>query len=406
MLRLRVLPIVLILLGAGCKGEPALEELSEVEYYEPRVEPDWSHIEPSGYEGAGYPDAPAIPVQEVFRIGVTYGPEELQFNGIGRVAIDRDGSLYVHLRQGEIRVFSSEGTYLHTVGRFGEGPGELSNSIGGMFLLGDTLVVSDTGLGRITFFSHDGDVLKTMRVEASERMIAMAHGGGVFSRNVFSPPRPKSVTQDATRIYWRTFETDVVSDVSGQGDPRVTIADVLRAPTYWNDSGSRGAPIRWGVGGDYDLDGQGSVYVHSGAPPYRIDVYDWQGKPLRRIERPHTAVPVIHEAARRPEGYVDSIQASVPVSGEVLAALGEMAVSPDGAVLVNRPDLVKDPLNPDCQSVPSPWWDLFDPMGRFVGTLELPPCFGVRVHLENEIFGVARDELGVEQIVMFRWEMP
>lgn len=76
------------------------------------------------------------------------GPE--QFGQITAVMSDPDGAIYVldGLSQ-EIRVFLTDGTFSHSIGRKGRGPGELSGATGIALGRGDTLWVVDPQLGRI-----------------------------------------------------------------------------------------------------------------------------------------------------------------------------------------------------------------------------------------------------------------
>ena len=61
------------------------------------------------------------------------------FGEIGGIQVASDGTIYVlDNRALEVRVFSSEGEYLRTIVRRGEGPGEILRS-NGIILSGDTL---------------------------------------------------------------------------------------------------------------------------------------------------------------------------------------------------------------------------------------------------------------------------
>ena len=59
-------------------------------------------------------------------IGQLEGQAEFLFGRVNSIAVDDFGTLYVLDSQaGEIRAFTSDGTFLRTYGRRGEGPGEL-----------------------------------------------------------------------------------------------------------------------------------------------------------------------------------------------------------------------------------------------------------------------------------------
>ena len=71
------------------------------------------------------------------------------------IAVDGAGRIYVSDSKPEIiKVFGSDGKFLHTIGREGEGPGEFKNAYIGVH--GSKLVVHDPGLSRTTVFDTSG----------------------------------------------------------------------------------------------------------------------------------------------------------------------------------------------------------------------------------------------------------
>jgi len=93
--------------------------------------------------------------QEV-RIG-DEGAPEYALTEFGELAVGPDGAMFVpQLADASIRVFDRDGTYLRSIGRRGEGPGEFAALLR-MGIRGDSLWVSDRS--RLTWFSLDGSYL-------------------------------------------------------------------------------------------------------------------------------------------------------------------------------------------------------------------------------------------------------
>lgn len=85
-----------------------------------------------------------------------------ELGAIQSLALGEDGSVYAFQRSpATIKVFGPDGTFLRTVGREGDGPGEIR---GGMLAIrGDTLVVQDPDAHRLTFLKTDGTFIRTVQ---------------------------------------------------------------------------------------------------------------------------------------------------------------------------------------------------------------------------------------------------
>jgi hypothetical protein len=101
-----------------------------------------------------------------------YDPEDF--------VVDKNGAIYLlDSKNGRIQHFSSEGKFIRSFGRIGQGPGELSQAPTRIRLLEDgNLYVIDRGSARILMFSRQGDFLKSWPVRASYDDIALS--GGVY----------------------------------------------------------------------------------------------------------------------------------------------------------------------------------------------------------------------------------
>lgn len=84
-------------------------------------------------------------LQEMWRIGGVEDEENL-LGVINRVLADEQGTVYLmDIQLNEVQVFSNEGQYVHTLGKQGDGPGEVRR-------LGDILFLPTGNLGMIQMF--------------------------------------------------------------------------------------------------------------------------------------------------------------------------------------------------------------------------------------------------------------
>ncbi len=86
-----------------------------------------------------------------------------------------------------------------------------------------------------------------------------------------------------------------------------------------------------------------------------------------------------------------------------LPALGRIFVSPSGAILVERPDLVDNPVALEWTQLgrQRTHWDYFNPEGRFEGMVSFEANFTPRTLTDAAVYGVLRDDLDVEYVVRY-----
>ncbi len=146
--------VVVVVAGCGLSDGPGSESdgvrIDTLEGGRVQVvntEPAWS-------------EAAAWTAEEELRIGTLEGDGPDLFGQIAALTTDPAGRIYVldYLAQ-EIRVFNPDGTHSHTIGRKGEGPGELMQASGLNWGPERKLWVWDTG-GRFSVFTPEGEFVE------------------------------------------------------------------------------------------------------------------------------------------------------------------------------------------------------------------------------------------------------
>src|SRR5262249_7271530 len=103
---------------------------------------------------AGTPTAVADSAR--LRVGLAAGDTAQEFDRIVTPFLRRDGRLVVPLNgRSVIRVFGPDGSLQASLGRSGEGPGELK-TLTGAWARGDTIEAFDFGTRRVVRFLPDG----------------------------------------------------------------------------------------------------------------------------------------------------------------------------------------------------------------------------------------------------------
>ncbi len=113
------------------------------------------------------PPTPTFTLREELRIGADSTSPAYELSDIRQLAVHAgSGSLFVvQGRLNDVRVFSSDGGYSHSVGRLGSGPGEF-RSISAMGFHGDTLWTIDNELRRVSLFRPNGSLISSWQVDS------------------------------------------------------------------------------------------------------------------------------------------------------------------------------------------------------------------------------------------------
>jgi hypothetical protein len=352
---------------------------------------------------------------EELRLGAREGDPSLLFGQIAGLAVGADGSIYVLDRQvPEVRVFGPDGSHRSTLGRPGEGPGELKQPDGGIAVLDDgRVLVRDPGNGRIQVFGADG-----------APVAQWPHRGGFFTSNPLWVDRQQHVY---TQILLDP-ESDVrdwrmsLVRISPDGIPMDTLpvpTSSFEAPSL--EARAEGGSSRMAVpfspteSWAFHPDG---YFVHGVSSSYELTLLK-PGAALR-IQRVTEPIPVLR-GERREEGarVTRSLRRTDPswrwtgpdVPDEKPPYRG-LYVGKDGRVWVmlhQRGVEGDDPLyDPTSPSATEDRWkeplafDVFEPDGRYLGQVGGPMGLGPFVFDGDRVWAVSRDELGVQSVVRFR----
>jgi len=220
-----------------------------------------------------------IALRELWRVGGDSQADEEFFGIINQVVTDADGNVYLLDQQlNEVRVFSPDGDYLHTIGREGEGPGEFRAAADMFFLPNGNLGVLQLAPGRIVAFTLAGepaDDYPTPRTEGGEtpRLFNGQRWGDGLALII-----GHNEQRDGALYVYRSLikvDSDGVELERLLTSERVlSFVDFLFDETIW-----RTFDDRWKVGPSGDL------YAVDGYLDYEIIVWDRQGNRKRVITR-------------------------------------------------------------------------------------------------------------------------
>ena len=354
-------------------------------------------------------------------IGELDGPEEYLFGSVSAIAVDDDHNVYVLDGQARhVRVFDSDGTYVNTLGRDGEGPGEFKVPIG-LAISNGRLLVRDPANGRVQLFGLETGENEEWRYLPSDHF--------------WNTPLYRD---DQGRIYVDISETEMRFIVMDSDGTQIDTISAPVAPADFDDdqygmnaqgeSGDRWRSV--GANVPFSPDWYWTVhptghFLSALSTAYRINLEQDSG--VLRIERNHTPVAVPDDERDRHEQRIMSRMRQVDAGWSWDGAdipthkppFRGLRAGNDGRIWVRLWTEARqvaneehDPANPE--SSPFTWveplrYDVFEADGTYLGAVvppagfspSAPPVFG-----RSFVWAVERDELGVQRVVRYRIALP
>lgn len=325
----------------------------------------------------------------------------------GRWAVGVQGS-------STVRFYDATGRMTGSAGRKGQGPGELQQLMGTRTIRGDTLFVTDNG--EVELFTSDGKFAGQGASEARNLRF-------IFPTVTFSDGSYLGVKyDDGVPPAGRARRRNPVVRVSRDGAAVDTIGALESAEEIFDGRLPFGRAVAFSqrslLAGD-----DGRFFVASPSQP-EIVQFDLTGKAIRRIRFPERKAAVGAEAIRAlREWYLsapgENGQPLPPamrarreqslertVYADAFPPFGQLLVDRSRNLWVQRFDyhsafLTPGPVRTQTMSVASTW-DVVDPEGRWLCTVQLPARFTPLEIGGDYIAGLARDEDDVEQVRVYR----
>ncbi len=334
-------------------------------------------------------------------IGVMEGPEEYQLYRArwalkladGRIVVQNSGT-------SELRFYDSEGRYLSATGREGSGPGEFQE-MGEVWQLGDSLVVHDFGLARVSVFDSEGGFARSFMLSelsdgALPMPLAVFQDRSLLAQRMGLDSEIRSGFKRDTTLYLRYTLEGVPIDTLGafSGDEGYVRVDEV---------GVFGLPAPFGRRSQHAV--SGSFLYFGSTDTYQIETYSSDGTLKCLIRRPIPNRPVtdadieeyerpIRERPPRPGPFEQAFQQlrRSMTYPETMPAHGRLLVDAAGNLWVAEYDRRR---NHEAR------WTVFDPDGRMLGTVETPVNGRILQIGPDYVLGVWLGELDVEQVRVY-----
>jgi len=196
---------------------------------------------------------------------------------IGTFDIDSGGNIYfASMKAGEntILKFDRQGRHVTSFGRKGQGPGEIQG-VNSLFVTDQNEVsVTNEGNNRLTIFGADGQLLREIPFTANFNAVLPLPDGRFLVWDRITVPRPGVLLEFPMALAGPDLKPLKVLDTGILENPME--GERLRG-TYHIQS--------WSVS-------RGKVFTGHQDRGYDIFVYDFEGRPIRKIRKQYKPVPV------------------------------------------------------------------------------------------------------------------
>ena len=289
-------------------------------------------------------------LEEELSIGEVEGREEYMFTGIRSMVVDDAGRIYVlDRREPHVKVFDQNGTYIRTIGRRGQGPGEFTMPLSISITRQNEFVVDDFR-SRLVFFSLEGEFKKNLLVAKIGLLrIDLDSEGNLVG----------------------------VVIVSEEENPRYELKKFDSELNYLHSLGSSPLPSVSGLnpfGGAILSQIDNIDQVVCGYPEnYEIKIFDKDGNLKRKIKKNYDPVEITEEEIKEEtEGISPEIKLSIP---KYHSAYRWITTDDEGRIFVMTWERANEGE--------VYYYDVFDSEGKFI----------VKIHLKTRPYVLKKKKL-------------
>ncbi len=310
---------------------------------------------------------PVLELKEELSLGGASAEGEEAFGRIRHVVVDDAGTIYVlDSQSAHIKVFDSSGKYVRTIGRKGQGPGEIESPLTLSINPSTGELAVHQASRRMSYFKTDGVFLRHLSFKEmwALRGRVDSQGNIYITEGILNEKNPR-------------YETKML------GPDASVIAVIAESPAPGADG--RFDPF---MAINYFIVDRADRLIYGYPKTYEIQFFG-PGSPklIKKVTREYDPVPVTaEERAEREKDVPPGMKIDFDFS-KYHSAYYRFFASDTGHLFVQTWEKTKDGKS---------LHDIFDPDGRFIGRIPLKPS-GLEV-LKGKYYALEEDEDGYQTV--------
>jgi hypothetical protein len=413
--------LLVSLAAAACSGEPAPALAAEITdsagvrvvmNLPPETAPEWRVAEIPEVE---------IGIRAEGRLTSVVDPAYVLWEIKGAVRLS-DGTIVV-ANGGtlDLRYYTPQGQLIVRAGRSGNGPGEFADiSLVGV-LPGDSVVVNDVRHRVISVYDRRGQLIRTHRLSgefgAFPNPVGVLDDGSLFLSQRSLEPAEGEFRERGGNL--RTTGRVIVAGPDGM--ERRFLGDFPGAETQCINDAARGllCPVGSGILFGRRLFGSAAHdrIALATSDSFSVRILDGHGGAIhivRQRREPMEVRDADYERVRAammerfPEGLLPELERGLDAMPrrETYPAFEGIRLDRAGELWVEESRRPGDDGRPDVTASTRPVWQVFDRQGFLIGRVEAPAGLQITDSGPDYILGVAKDDLDVERVRLYRVERP
>ncbi len=355
-------------------------------------------------------------VEEELRIGVDEGPVEYMMGKVTDVAVGGDGSIFVaEVLPALLRMYDAEGNFVRQVGATGQGPGEYGQIMGIEMLPDGRLVLWDIDNQRLNYYDAAGEFVGAVAAEAglhASRVLNVDSHGNVLltAMDRGDPARSSTSRRVLMRISpdGQVLEMLKLPDEEPQEGGFVFASAEGFLPNFTISTRNAWSPLGYVVSGRNDNyvlhlieGGEVTGEIHGSYEPVPI-----VGEEREQWE----AWTRYNEGRSAPTGFVNAPPMKFHEVPEYKPAFKEIYVGSDGLIWVQRyVEAARREAGSEAEGDRPPFrwreppvFDVFEPGGRLLGSVALPPGTYVHARRGKVLWASQADDQDVIRVLRLR----